>query len=333
MAGGIEWFRWHHGSVTDPKFALVARIARASLPEVLAVWAFVLEAASAATERGNFGTIDAESLDCLFNIPDERTQMILDALEQRGLTKDGRVTAWEKRQPKRERDPLPLAPNATRPMTSTERSRLHRARKEEQPNGDMQRQATPLSASNAQETPREEKSRKEEAIPTPYGAGANVAPATPSTPAPSKSTHGSLFDTFWSAYPKKVDKKAALKAFENLSPTPETFAKILVALKAQAATEEWKKDGGQYIPYPASWLNGERWTDEGVQVVAAANTDYEQTQARLAREAQRGKSLKPAPEQIAALREVAQATRVRTLGAPLSPRPISALFPKVDEAA
>ena len=24
MAGCIDWFRWHHGSVTDPKFKLIA---------------------------------------------------------------------------------------------------------------------------------------------------------------------------------------------------------------------------------------------------------------------------------------------------------------------
>lgn len=43
MAGGMEWLRWHHGSVTDPKFALVARRAGCNTGEVLAVWAFLLE--------------------------------------------------------------------------------------------------------------------------------------------------------------------------------------------------------------------------------------------------------------------------------------------------
>ena len=27
-------------------------------------------------------------------------------------------------------------------------------------------------------------------------------------------------------------------------------------------TEQWKKDNGKFIPYPATWLNQERWTDE-----------------------------------------------------------------------
>jgi HNH endonuclease len=43
MAGGIDWFRWHHGTVTDQKFPLVARRAGATVAEVIAVWACLLE--------------------------------------------------------------------------------------------------------------------------------------------------------------------------------------------------------------------------------------------------------------------------------------------------
>lgn len=46
MASGIDWFRWHHGSVTDPKFQLVAKKSGASVAEVVAVWAFMLEVGS-----------------------------------------------------------------------------------------------------------------------------------------------------------------------------------------------------------------------------------------------------------------------------------------------
>ena len=27
---------------------------------------------------------------------------------------------------------------------------------------------------------------------------------------------------------------------------------------------EWKKDNGQFIPYPTSWLNQKRWEDETI---------------------------------------------------------------------
>jgi len=104
MSGGIEWFRWHHGSVSDPKFRLVAKRAEATLSEVITVWAVLLEEASAAEDRGSIGRIDCEAIDCMLNLPDGRTNAILLAMEDRGLI-DGNaatVTAWSRRQPKRE---------------------------------------------------------------------------------------------------------------------------------------------------------------------------------------------------------------------------------------
>lgn len=119
MAGGIDWFRWHHGSVTDPKFQLVARKAGASLPDVLAVWAYVLEKASAAEFRGCFGELDPEAIDCLFGFDDGTTDAILAAMVQRKLIADEYIVAWEKRQPKREDD------------TAAERKRRQREREHE----------------------------------------------------------------------------------------------------------------------------------------------------------------------------------------------------------
>tara|TARA_R110000823_G_scaffold226788_1_gene354325 strand:- start:3633 stop:4502 length:870 start_codon:yes stop_codon:yes gene_type:complete len=104
MAGGIDWFRWHHGSVTDPKFQLVARKAGARLGDVIAVWAFVLEAASAHVERGQIGPVDVEAVDCMLGCEDGTTLRILTAMEGRGLIEGQGIAAWEKRQPKREDD-------------------------------------------------------------------------------------------------------------------------------------------------------------------------------------------------------------------------------------
>jgi hypothetical protein len=138
----MDWFRWHHGSVTDPKFQLVARKAGASLPDVLAVWAFILEKASASEDRGCFECVDAEALDVLFAFPDGRTADVLASLETRGLTEAGRIVQWEKRQPKRERED-----------NSTGRVQAYRER---------QRQEGARNATERQETPRGDKSREEE---------------------------------------------------------------------------------------------------------------------------------------------------------------------------
>ena len=37
---------------------------------------------------------------------------------------------------------------------------------------------------------------------------------------------------------------------------------MLEALNKFKMTSDWKKEKGQYIPYPASWLNQKRWEDE-----------------------------------------------------------------------
>ena len=149
MAGNIQWFRWHHGSVTDPKFKLIAHKAKQSLATVIAVWAFLLEQASASDERGAFGDVDCESLDCLLGLDDGATAAIMLAMEGRGLVEGGYVSAWEKRQPKRERVD----------ENSTERSRAFRQKKHQETPEDND--ATPSNATQHQETPRVEKRREE----------------------------------------------------------------------------------------------------------------------------------------------------------------------------
>lgn len=176
MAGGIDWFRWHHGSVTDPKFQLVARKAGVRLPDVLAVWAFVLEKASASDERGTFGDIDCESVDCLFGLDDGKTAAILEQMQARGLVDDGGVSAWEKRQPKRERET----------DNSTSRVREYRQRQKQQgeATGDDE---TPCNASETQETPRGEDSREDI---SPSLRSGESAPASPAPPPAQPKTKG-----------------------------------------------------------------------------------------------------------------------------------------------
>ena len=66
------------------------------------------------------------------------------------------------------------------------------------------------------------------------------------------------FGEFWRHYPRKVAKAEARKAWARMLPPVD---KILEALKWQKGQEQWQRDGGQFIPYPASYLRGERWED------------------------------------------------------------------------
>lgn len=70
------------------------------------------------------------------------------------------------------------------------------------------------------------------------------------------------FASFWQAYPRKVAKAAALKAWGKLRPDASLQAAILAGLQAAARSEQWTRDGGAYIPHPATWLNGRRWEDD-----------------------------------------------------------------------
>lgn len=79
---------------------------------------------------------------------------------------------------------------------------------------------------------------------------------------PTKADCSALFDLFWKAYPSKVGKDAARKAFAKRKFDEKTFAQVLQALELHKVSERWTKDNGQYIPNPATWLNQGRWEDE-----------------------------------------------------------------------
>lgn len=70
------------------------------------------------------------------------------------------------------------------------------------------------------------------------------------------------FDDFWTAYPKKKSKEAARRVWDKLRPSEELQSVILQAVENQSTSPDWTKAGGQYIPYPATWLNNRRWEDD-----------------------------------------------------------------------
>lgn len=70
------------------------------------------------------------------------------------------------------------------------------------------------------------------------------------------------FDRFWASYPRKVGKDAARKAWHARKKELPPIADILAAVDAQRRSDAWQKDGGQFIPHPATWLRQGRWADE-----------------------------------------------------------------------
>lgn len=70
------------------------------------------------------------------------------------------------------------------------------------------------------------------------------------------------FNDFWAVYPKRVARKDAWKAWEKLDPSPALVETIMAALAWQTRQADWLRDGGKFVPYPATWLRAERWDDE-----------------------------------------------------------------------
>jgi DNA-binding MarR family transcriptional regulator len=69
------------------------------------------------------------------------------------------------------------------------------------------------------------------------------------------------WDDFWSLYPRKVAKKDAQAAFRQTRKVRPPAAVLLAALSNFTNSKEWQKEGGRYVPYPATWLRDERWRD------------------------------------------------------------------------
>lgn len=75
------------------------------------------------------------------------------------------------------------------------------------------------------------------------------------------------FDRFWAVYPRKTGKGKAEDSFAKYKPDDELTEIMIRAVEAAKRTPQWQREGGQFIPHPATWLNQRRWEDEVPQPV------------------------------------------------------------------
>lgn len=87
------------------------------------------------------------------------------------------------------------------------------------------------------------------------------------------------FEAFWRVYPKRRSKHDAERAWAKLKPDEALQAQILTAVEAQCRSPDWLKEGGKFIPYPASWLNAGGWKDESVQIPQVTERNVRSLQA------------------------------------------------------
>jgi len=98
-----------------------------------------------------------------------------------------------------------------------------------------------------------------------------------------------MFEEFWEHYPKKKSKGDAEKAWKGISPDPQLFAAIIAAVNIQKQSKEWRRENGQFIPYPATWLRAKGWLD--ATTVDVAPGDDKPSQRKLADDDEWGRYL------------------------------------------
>jgi len=101
--------------------------------------------------------------------------------------------------------------------------------------------------------------------PTPYkdsssSADADDAESTPPKRTRKPRTPPRRFDEFWAAYPRRVGKIAAERAYAKALATGHDPALIIEGARFYAM--ERKLQDPQYTKHPVTWLNGGCWLDE-----------------------------------------------------------------------
>jgi len=73
----------------------------------------------------------------------------------------------------------------------------------------------------------------------------------------SASVTSAAFDAFWSLYPRKVSKPAAVRAWNGLNLTQQRKATAVIP----QWTKAWGNEAIRFVPHAATWLNGHRFDD------------------------------------------------------------------------
>ena len=230
-----QWLRLWHDMPTDPKFGTVARVSGEHITLVLSVYLHLLTDASRNVTRGHV-TVTAEDLATALNVTDEQIERVLTAMQGR-LIESNYLSGWEKRQPKRE------------------------------DSGDEETGAKSAAQRKKEQREREKAAREANAI---HGTDTKCHAMSRNVTLDKdkdkdKEVHTAVadgFDSFYSAYPKKVGKPAALKAWKAAKVKPAELATILADVATRSQTTDWQKDGGQFIPNPSTYLNQRRWEDQ-----------------------------------------------------------------------
>ena len=69
------------------------------------------------------------------------------------------------------------------------------------------------------------------------------------------------FLEFWKVYPRKEGKRAAYMVWKRLKKEMPPLKELLSVIEKQKESDQWRQNGGKFIPHPRTWLNQGRWED------------------------------------------------------------------------
>lgn len=174
-----------------------------------------------------------------------------------GIAGDQLLAVVEIMEMRDERDVTTRDARRDGPMTSAERSRNYRARQR-----DAKRDERDVTQ-NVTEPP----SPPSNGFPTPLPITTPSSPTFAFAREADDAWPSDAFDRFWKAYPHKVARKAAQRAFAAAKRTGVTFERLMFALDRY----KLEKPPDRAWCNPATWLNGGRWDDEPAATSEASN--------------------------------------------------------------
>ena len=234
----MKWFRFYHDALDDPK---VQRLPG----DLYKFWVNMLCLASRSDERGLI-QMSVEEIAFDVRLDDETAASLMAELIQRDLideTCEGfQIHNWNARQFKSD--------------NVSERVSKHRERQKMQ---DETLQET------LHVTPDE---TLKPSVNTDSQINRDTEGINPPNPPRKKSKGKTLspeqlarFERWYSEWPRKVNRAKAEEKWAEIDPDDELTEVMVAKTQEWASSPEWTKDGGQYIPHPATWLHNKRWTD------------------------------------------------------------------------
>ena len=99
------------------------------------------------------------------------------------------------------------------------------------------------------------------ALPRPSDPKHNDTRLAPKPKPALKAKYAIEFEQFWEMYPNRKAKPAAERAFIKAREEGTEAAIIFKAVIDHSKDDQWVREGGKYIPHPATFINQKRWLD------------------------------------------------------------------------